>query len=102
MLAADFFHAPPLYSLRVAHLVDVIGLVTFAVVAATVGGLVDRLTRQGVQGARARAEAEDLARLAADMLIAPRPLEQAIASPPAAWSACGPVHPADVGVPPAA
>jgi len=80
VLAADFFCTQPYYSLRVTRLVDVIGLVTFAIVAAAVGGLVDRLTRQGVQTARARAEAEDLARLAADTLIAPGPLEQAIAS----------------------
>jgi hypothetical protein len=37
--------------------------------AAAVGGLVDRLTRQGVQTARAKAEAEDLARLAADSVV---------------------------------
>lgn len=80
MLAADFFYTQPFYSLRVTHLVDVIGLITFVVAAAAVGGLVDQLTRQGVLSARARAEAEDLARLAAYTLIAPGPLEQAIAS----------------------
>ncbi len=80
MLAADFLYTQPFYSLRVTHLVDVVGLITFVIVAAAVGGLVDRLTRQGVLAARAKAEAEDLARLAADTLIAPRPLEQAIAS----------------------
>jgi len=50
------------------------------VVAVAVGGLVDLLTRQGVQAARARAEAENLARLAADSLAAPRQLAAAIAS----------------------
>jgi len=68
VLAADFLYTQPLYSFRVAHVVDVVGLVTFLVVAAAVGGLVDRLTRQGVQTARARADADDLARLAADAL----------------------------------
>jgi two-component system, OmpR family, sensor histidine kinase KdpD len=68
VLAADFFYTQPLYSFRVAHAVDVVGLITFVVVAAAVGGLVDRLTRQGLQAAQAEAEAEDLARLAADAM----------------------------------
>ena len=68
VLAADFFYTQPLYSVRVAHAVDVVGLITFAIVAAAVGGLVDRLTRQGVQEAQTEAEAEDLARLAADAM----------------------------------
>ena len=68
VLAADFFYTQPLYSFRVARAVNVVGLITFAVVAAAVGGLVDRLTRQGVQEAQAEAEAEDLARLAADAM----------------------------------
>ena len=80
VLAADFLYTQPLYSLRVAHLVDVVGLVTFAVVAAVVGGLVDRLTRQGVRTARAEAEAEDLARLAADSLFAPPRVQEAVTS----------------------
>ncbi len=80
VLAADFMYTEPLYSLRVAHAVDVVGLITFLVVAAAVGGLVDRLTRQGVQTARARAEAEDLARLAADSMTVPGQLTEAIGS----------------------
>ena len=80
VLAADFLYTQPLYSLRVTHLVDVVGLITFVIAAAVVGGLVDRLTRQGVQTARAEAEAEDLARLAADSVVAPPRLEEAIGS----------------------
>lgn len=57
-----------------------VGLITFLVTAAAVGGLVDRLTRQGVQTARAKAEAEDLARLAADSMTAPGQLTEAIGS----------------------
>ncbi len=68
VLAADFVFTRPYYSFRVASVVDMVGLITFAVVAAAVGGLVDRLTRQGVQTASAKAEAEDLARFAADGL----------------------------------
>lgn len=45
----------------------IIGVLIFAV---AVGGLADRLTRQKAQMAQARGEAEDLARLAADILTA--------------------------------
>jgi two-component system, OmpR family, sensor histidine kinase KdpD len=78
VLAADFLYTQPLYSFRVTHAVDVVGLVTFLIVAASVGGLVDRLTRQGVQTARAKAQAEDLARLAADALTGPGQIAEAL------------------------
>jgi len=68
-VASDFFYAPPFYSLRVGRVVDLIALITFLVVAAAVGGLVDRLTRQGLRVARASAEGENLARLAAQTLV---------------------------------
>jgi two-component system, OmpR family, sensor histidine kinase KdpD len=64
LLAADFFFAPPIYSLDVARLVDVVALIAFFAVAGIVSVLVDRLTRRGIQVARARGEAEALARLA--------------------------------------
>ena len=80
VLAADFFYTQPLYSFRVAHMVDVVGLITFVVVAGAVGGLVDRLTRQGVQAAQAQAEAEDLARLAADAMTASAQIAEAVGS----------------------
>lgn len=67
-VTSDFFYAPPFYSLRVGRLVDLIALITFVVVGVAVGALVDLLTRQGVRVARASAEGENLARLAADML----------------------------------
>ena len=51
-------------------LVDVVALVVFVVVAVVTGALVDILTRQGVQVARARAEATGLARLLAQRLAA--------------------------------
>jgi two-component system, OmpR family, sensor histidine kinase KdpD len=79
-LAADFLYTQPLYSFRVARLVDVAGLIAFVVVAVAVGGLVDLLTRQGVQAARAKSEAENLARLAADSMAAPGQLAEAIGS----------------------
>lgn len=67
-LVSDFFYAPPFYSLRVGRLVDLIALITFVVVAAAVGGLVDVLTRQGVRVARASAQGGNLARLVADFV----------------------------------
>lgn len=68
---SDFLYTQPLYSFRVVRLVDLVGLITFVVVGAAVGGLVDLLTRQGVQVARAQAEAENLARLTADSMANP-------------------------------
>jgi two-component system sensor histidine kinase KdpD len=67
-LFADFLYTRPYYSLRVNQLVDVVALAVFAIVALVIGVLVDVLTRQGVQVARARAEAAGLARLLAQRL----------------------------------
>jgi len=67
-LLADFLYTRPYFSLRINAAVDVIALIAFAVVAVVVGVLVDVLTRQGVQVARARAEATGLAGLLAEQL----------------------------------
>lgn len=67
-LASDFLYAPPLHSLRVDRLDDLVALIAFVLVAAAVGALVDVLTRQGVRVAQASVEGENLARLAADTL----------------------------------
>jgi len=76
-VASDFFYAPPFYSLRVGRWVDLIALITFVVVAAAVGALVDLLTRQGLRVARTSAEGENLARLAAGAIVgAVRPVEE--------------------------
>jgi len=80
VLASDFLYTKPLYSFRVGQLVDIVGLITFIVVAAAVGGLIDLLTRQGAQVARARAEAENLTRLAADTLCGHGQLAESIDS----------------------
>jgi two-component system sensor histidine kinase KdpD len=77
---SDFYYTPPFHSLRVAHLVDLVGLITFAVVAAVVGGLIDLLTHRGVQVARSNAEAENLARLAAESMVARSDLTTAMRS----------------------
>jgi two-component system sensor histidine kinase KdpD len=77
---SDFFFAPPFYSLRVGRVVDLIALITFVVVAAAVGYLVDRLARQGVRTVRMSATSQNLLRLAADSLIHTERVGTAIAS----------------------
>ncbi len=67
-LTADLFFTRPYYSLRVDHIIDVIALVSFAIIGGVVGVLVDVLSRQGVEAAGSRSEAEGLARLAAESL----------------------------------
>jgi two-component system, OmpR family, sensor histidine kinase KdpD len=69
-LAADYFFVPPIYSLGVAHPDNVVALVVFFAVAGIVSHLIDRLTRRGLQVARARGEAEALARLAGSSVVA--------------------------------
>jgi two-component system, OmpR family, sensor histidine kinase KdpD len=69
-LAADYFFVPPIYSLDVARPVNVVALVVFFAVAGIISHLIDRLTRRGLQVARARGEAEALARLAGGSVVA--------------------------------
>ncbi len=69
-LTADFFFVQPIYSLYVAHPVDVVALVVFFAVAGIVSILIDRLARRSIQVARARGEAEALARLAGRSIVA--------------------------------
>ncbi len=70
VLAADYFFTAPYHSLRVDRLLDLVALIAFACVAATIGLLVDILAGRGLQAARAQAEAENLAQLTADTLAA--------------------------------
>jgi two-component system sensor histidine kinase KdpD len=77
---SDFFFAPPFYSLRIGRVVDLIALITFLVVAAAVGYLVDLLARQGMRTAHMGATSENLLRLAADSLIHTEQVDRAIAS----------------------
>jgi len=79
-LAADYFFAPPIHSLDVAHPADVVALVAFFGVAGIISVLIDRLARRGLQVARARGETEALARLAGDSVAAqPRTLPDLVA-----------------------
>jgi two-component system, OmpR family, sensor histidine kinase KdpD len=69
-LTADYFFVPPIYSLRVAHPAGVVALAVFFAVAGIVSHLIDRLMRRSLQVARARGEAEALARLAGRSVVA--------------------------------
>ncbi len=69
-LSADYFFAPPIYSLRVARPDNVVALIVFFAVAGILSQLVDRLARRGLQAARAQAEAQALARLAGSSVLA--------------------------------
>lgn len=70
VLSADFFFLPPIYSLDIAQPVNIVAAVVFFAVAGLTSQLVDRLARRGFQVARARAEAEALARLAGSSVVA--------------------------------
>ncbi|MER6102907.1 DUF4118 domain-containing protein [Streptomyces sp. NPDC001832] len=67
-LAADVLYTRPYHNLRIGHLIDPVALLAFAVVGATVGLLIDILARRGLQVARSQNEAENLARLVADVI----------------------------------
>ncbi len=74
VLAADYFFAPPYHSLRVAHLIDVLALIVFAVCGGVIGVLVEVLAGRAGRTARTRAQAEQLVRLlAAELALAPEP-----------------------------
>ena len=65
---ADYFFTVPYHSFNIDRLHEAVSLGAFVAVAAVVSTLVDRLARRGLQVARARAEAEALARLAGDVV----------------------------------
>jgi two-component system sensor histidine kinase KdpD len=66
---ADWYFITPLHTLTVTRAGDAVALVSFLVVAAAVSALIDRLARRGIGEARAKAEAEALARLAGSALL---------------------------------
>jgi two-component system, OmpR family, sensor histidine kinase KdpD len=71
LLSADFYFTVPYYTLRVAHWVDIVALAIFGLVGVTVGILVDVLAARARQTDRFRAEAAQLARMAARILAGP-------------------------------
>jgi two-component system, OmpR family, sensor histidine kinase KdpD len=71
LLSADFYFTVPYYTLRVAHWIDVVGLVVFALAGVSIGILVDSLAARARQTDRFRTEAAQLARMAARILAGP-------------------------------
>jgi two-component system, OmpR family, sensor histidine kinase KdpD len=71
LLSADFYFTVPYYTLRVAHWIDVVGLVVFALAGVSIGILVDGLAARARQTDRFRTEAAQLARMAARILAGP-------------------------------
>ena len=70
ILLADYYLTHPLHSFRLDRVNEIFALIAFTAVAAVVSVLVNVLTNAGVVGARRRAVADGLARLAADCLVA--------------------------------
>ncbi|WP_371614021.1 DUF4118 domain-containing protein [Streptomyces sp. NBC_00454] len=78
-LLADYYFTPPVHSLRVERLSDVLALVVYVVTAVIVGIAAGTAARRTYQAVRASAEARALSRLATAMMHGqdlPTPLEQ--------------------------
>jgi two-component system sensor histidine kinase KdpD len=66
-LLANWFFTPPIHTWTISQGENLLALVVFVVVSAVVSALVDLAARRAFDAQRARAEAETLARLAADV-----------------------------------
>ncbi len=71
----NYFFTPPLYTLTVARVDDLLALAVFVVVAVAVSGVVDLAARRTRQAARASADAQTLATIAGSVLRGARPLD---------------------------
>ncbi|MEY2270071.1 DUF4118 domain-containing protein [Streptomyces virginiae] len=67
-LLADYYFTPPMHSLRVQHLADVIALVVYVVTAVIVGMAAGAAARSTYRAVRASSEARALSRLATAMM----------------------------------
>ena len=65
-LLVNWYFTPPIHTWTISEGENVVALIVFVVVSAVVSGLVDLAARRALEGNRAHAEAETLARLAAD------------------------------------
>ena len=63
-LLVNWYFTPPLHDFTIDDTENLIALIVFLAVAGTVSGLVSMAARRAAEGARARAEAEAMARLA--------------------------------------
>ena len=77
-LLINWFFTPPVHTWKVANPEDVVALVVFVVVAASVSILVDREARQRAEAQRRGTEAEALARLTARVAAEGDPLPELV------------------------
>ncbi|UDY34562.1 sensor histidine kinase [Dermatobacter hominis] len=77
--AINFLFVPPYGTFTVTHAENVLALAVFVVVGATVSTLVDRVARRSAESARARADADALARSAAVLSTDADPLPSLLA-----------------------
>jgi two-component system sensor histidine kinase KdpD len=68
-LLANWYFTPPLYTFTIGDGENLLALSVFLAVGAIVSGFVDLASRRAAEGARARAEAEALARLAGSSTV---------------------------------
>jgi two-component system, OmpR family, sensor histidine kinase KdpD len=73
-LLANWFFIPPLHQWTIHEGKDLLALVAFLLVAGLVSALVNAAARRSAEAARARAEAETLARLGAQLMTEEDPL----------------------------
>src|SRR5262249_40394979 len=66
-LCANYYFTPPIHEFTIERRENVLALIVFLVVAGVVSGFVDAAARRARDAARARADAETLARLAANV-----------------------------------
>ena len=67
-LLANFYFIAPLHEFTIHEGKDVIALIVFLLVAGVVSGFVQFAARRSAEAARARAEAETLARLGGQLM----------------------------------
>jgi two-component system, OmpR family, sensor histidine kinase KdpD len=77
-LLANWYFTPPFHHFRIAKQADLLALVVFIAVAGVVSALVDLAARRAAEAARARAEAEALARLGGTLLHGQDPLPELV------------------------
>jgi two-component system sensor histidine kinase KdpD len=80
VLLINWFFTPPVHTWKIADPEDLVALLVFLVVAASVSVLVNRDSRHRAEVRRRRAEAEAITRLAADAAEADDPLPELVES----------------------
>jgi two-component system sensor histidine kinase KdpD len=88
-LLANWYFIPPIHQWAIHNARDVIALVVFLLVAGVVSAFVHVAGRRSAEAARARAEAETLARLGGQLMVEEDPLPQLISTLRTAFGLAG-------------